>query len=66
MGQILRRWKTKHLYQVKEIFQRKLKPIKPDHDYEIRRPRRAISGTYSYPNPLKAYDFSNFTSEYLN
>ena len=42
MGQILRRWKTKHSYQVKELFQRKLKTIKPDHDYEI---SRAVSGT---------------------
>ena len=53
--------------KLKNFFQRKLKTIKPDHDYEIRRPRRAISGTYySYPNALKAYDFSCFISKYLN
>ena len=43
-----------------------MKTIKPDHDYEIRRPRRAISGTYSYPNPLKAYKFSHYISEHLS
>ena len=34
-----------------------MKTIKLDHDYEIRRPRKAISGTYSYLNPPNAYDF---------